>query len=159
VQRLPYFPQVRGGRCWASNACEVLPLQWHVHHTHKPNTVVACRQASCDGKLRPALRCRCLPAMQDAATALAPYQLLLLLDARRPVANFGYDGAPSQLVTLPVRQARLVCSCLQSAVAGNCAAALVQFAASCLGSACVGSITHPPTYPHTHTPCCTGTAG
>ncbi|PSC72378.1 acetolactate synthase large subunit [Micractinium conductrix] len=38
---------------------------------------------------------------QDAAAALAPYHLLLVLDARRPVANFGYDGAPSQLVTLP----------------------------------------------------------
>ncbi|KAL4444371.1 hypothetical protein ABPG75_012108 [Micractinium tetrahymenae] len=38
---------------------------------------------------------------QDAAAALAQYDLLLLLDARRPVANFGYDGAPSQLVSLP----------------------------------------------------------
>lgn len=40
--------------------------------------------------------------MQEAAAALAHYDLLLLLDARRPVANFGYDGAPSQLVSLPV---------------------------------------------------------
>lgn len=39
---------------------------------------------------------------QEAAAALAPYQLLLMVDARRPVANFGYDGAPSQLVSLPV---------------------------------------------------------
>ncbi|KAL4420103.1 hypothetical protein ABPG77_000584 [Micractinium sp. CCAP 211/92] len=38
---------------------------------------------------------------QEAAAALAHYELLLLLDARRPVANFGYDGAPSQLVSLP----------------------------------------------------------
>lgn len=47
-------------------------------------------------------RPRCWPP-QDAAAALAQYDLLLLLDARRPVANFGYDGAPSHLVALPVR--------------------------------------------------------
>lgn len=43
---------------------------------------------------------------QDAAAALAQYELLLLLDVRRPVANFGYEGAPSQLVTLPVSTRR-----------------------------------------------------
>ncbi|KAI3427920.1 hypothetical protein D9Q98_006312 [Chlorella vulgaris] len=38
---------------------------------------------------------------QDAAAELAKYELLLLLDARPPVANFGYEGGPSRLVTLP----------------------------------------------------------
>ena len=57
-------------------------------------------------------RCDCvrlpaaLPPPQDAAAALAGFDLLLLLDARRPVANFGYDGAPSQLAALPVDSPR-----------------------------------------------------
>ena len=38
---------------------------------------------------------------QDAAAALAKFQTLLLVDARRPVANFGYEGGPSQLVAHP----------------------------------------------------------
>ncbi|EFN57872.1 hypothetical protein CHLNCDRAFT_56997 [Chlorella variabilis] len=38
---------------------------------------------------------------QDAAAELGKYQVLLLLDARRPVANFGYEGGSSQLVALP----------------------------------------------------------
>ncbi|PRW56678.1 decarboxylase [Chlorella sorokiniana] len=38
---------------------------------------------------------------QEAAAALSQYELLLLMDVRRPVANFGYEGAPSQLVALP----------------------------------------------------------
>lgn len=35
---------------------------------------------------------------QDAAAALAKYECLVLVDVRRPVANFGYDGGTSQLV-------------------------------------------------------------
>ena len=46
--------------------------------------------------------CPPLLRTQEAAAALAQYELLLLLDVRRPVANFGYEGAPSQLVSLPV---------------------------------------------------------
>ena len=60
--------------------------------------VRVCRSARCDCVRLPAA----LPPPQDAAAALAGFDLLLLLDARRPVANFGYDGAPSQLVALPV---------------------------------------------------------
>jgi acetolactate synthase I/II/III large subunit len=37
---------------------------------------------------------------QDAVAALAPFHVLLLADARRPVANFGYEGGPSSLVGL-----------------------------------------------------------
>jgi hypothetical protein len=50
-------------------------------------------------------RCRLAapPPLQDAAAELAQFRLLLLLDARPPVANFGYEGGPSQLVELPVR--------------------------------------------------------
>lgn len=44
-----------------------------------------------------------LLTLQDAAAELAKYELLLLLDARPPVANFGYEGGQSRLVTLPVR--------------------------------------------------------
>ncbi|GAB4823280.1 hypothetical protein N2152v2_010326 [Parachlorella kessleri] len=36
---------------------------------------------------------------QDAAATLAKYELLALVDVRRPVANFGYEGGPSQLIT------------------------------------------------------------
>lgn len=46
-----------------------------------------------------------LPAMKrlpyfphEAAAALAPFSALLLVDVRRPVANFGYEGGPSQLI-------------------------------------------------------------
>jgi acetolactate synthase-1/2/3 large subunit len=38
---------------------------------------------------------------QDAAAALARFSTLVLLDARRPVANFGYEGGPSRLVRQP----------------------------------------------------------
>lgn len=38
---------------------------------------------------------------QDAAAALAPFQVLVLVDARRPVANFGYEGGPSALIAQP----------------------------------------------------------
>ena len=41
------------------------------------------------------------PRLQDALRELAKYDLLVLVDARRPVANFGYSGGPSQLVMLP----------------------------------------------------------
>ena len=34
---------------------------------------------------------------------LSRFELLVLVDARRPVANFGYEGGPSQLVALEVR--------------------------------------------------------
>lgn len=37
---------------------------------------------------------------QDAAAELAKYRTLLLVDVRKPVAMFGYDGGPSQLVAL-----------------------------------------------------------
>ncbi|KAL6776627.1 hypothetical protein ACKKBG_A21880 [Auxenochlorella protothecoides x Auxenochlorella symbiontica] len=36
---------------------------------------------------------------QEASAALGKYETLVLVDARRPVANFGYEGGPSQLVT------------------------------------------------------------
>jgi acetolactate synthase-1/2/3 large subunit len=36
---------------------------------------------------------------QDAADALKAFDKLILIDARRPVANFGYEGGPSALVT------------------------------------------------------------
>lgn len=35
---------------------------------------------------------------QDAASTLSKFKTLLLVDVRRPVANFGYEGGPSQLV-------------------------------------------------------------
>ncbi|KAI8469996.1 MAG: thiamine pyrophosphate enzyme, N-terminal TPP binding domain-containing protein [Monoraphidium minutum] len=38
---------------------------------------------------------------QEAAAQLAGYDVILLVDTRRPVAPFGYDGGPSQLITLP----------------------------------------------------------
>ena len=38
---------------------------------------------------------------QDAAAALASFQVLVLVDARRPVANFGYEGGPSTLISQP----------------------------------------------------------
>jgi acetolactate synthase-1/2/3 large subunit len=41
---------------------------------------------------------------QDAAAALARFQVLVLVDARRPVANFGYEGGPSELVGHPDSQ-------------------------------------------------------
>lgn len=45
--------------------------------------------------------CVCLRALQEASKALSAYKLLVVVDAKLPVANFGYDGGPSQLVTLP----------------------------------------------------------
>lgn len=36
---------------------------------------------------------------QDAVAALAQYELLVLVDVRRPVANFGYEGGPSDIIT------------------------------------------------------------
>jgi hypothetical protein len=57
-----------------------------------------------------------LLTLQDAAAELAKYELLLLLDARPPVANFGYEGGPSRLVTLPVRRA---CSAVLVGGAGS----------------------------------------
>ena len=38
---------------------------------------------------------------QDSAAVLAPFQVVVLVDARRPVANFGYEGGPSTLITQP----------------------------------------------------------
>jgi len=38
---------------------------------------------------------------QDAAAALAAFQVLVVVDARRPVANFGYEGGPSNLINQP----------------------------------------------------------
>jgi acetolactate synthase-1/2/3 large subunit len=38
---------------------------------------------------------------QDAAAALAAFEVLVLVDARRPVANFGYEGGPSTLIKQP----------------------------------------------------------
>jgi len=38
---------------------------------------------------------------QDAASTLAKFQVLLVVDARRPVATFGYEGGPSQLIDQP----------------------------------------------------------
>jgi acetolactate synthase-1/2/3 large subunit len=44
-------------------------------------------------------RVRRLPYFpHEAAAALAPFSALLLVDVRRPVANFGYEGGPSQLI-------------------------------------------------------------
>ncbi len=40
---------------------------------------------------------------QDAMTTLNKYDMLVIVDVRRPVANFGYEGGPSQLVELQVR--------------------------------------------------------
>lgn len=39
---------------------------------------------------------------QDALTALQAFDVLVLVDARVPVANFGYEGGPSQLITQQV---------------------------------------------------------
>jgi acetolactate synthase-1/2/3 large subunit len=36
---------------------------------------------------------------KDAVAALAKYELLVLVDVRRPVANFGYEGGPSVIIT------------------------------------------------------------
>lgn len=44
--------------------------------------------------------------LQDAQAAVAKFQLLVLVDVRRPVANFGYEGGPSHIITLQV-QSRL----------------------------------------------------
>lgn len=41
---------------------------------------------------------------QDAAAALFQFEVLVLVDVRRPVAQFGYEGGPSQLVTQPDSQ-------------------------------------------------------
>lgn len=41
-------------------------------------------------------------ASQDAAAALARFELLVLVGLRRPVANFGYEGGPSELIKLQV---------------------------------------------------------
>ena len=38
---------------------------------------------------------------QDALSTLSQFDSLLLIDVRRPVANFGYDGGPSQLIAIP----------------------------------------------------------
>lgn len=38
---------------------------------------------------------------QDAAATLSKFSAVLLIDVRRPVANFGYDGGPSQLINIP----------------------------------------------------------
>ena len=38
---------------------------------------------------------------QDAAATLKKYSTLLMIDARRPVANFGYEGGPSEVVEQP----------------------------------------------------------
>lgn len=37
----------------------------------------------------------------DALNTLSQYSILLLIDARRPVANFGYENGPSQVMNLP----------------------------------------------------------
>jgi acetolactate synthase I/II/III large subunit len=37
---------------------------------------------------------------QDAEAAFGQFDVLVLADARRPVANFGYEGGPSQLINL-----------------------------------------------------------
>jgi len=36
---------------------------------------------------------------QEAASQLSRYEVLVLVDTRRPVAMFGYSGGPSQLIT------------------------------------------------------------
>lgn len=41
--------------------------------------------------------------LQEAKAALAKYEMLVLVDVRRPVANFGYDGGPSQIIELEVK--------------------------------------------------------
>lgn len=38
---------------------------------------------------------------QDAQAALSKFEAVVLVDARRPVANFGYEGGPSHLIDLP----------------------------------------------------------
>jgi acetolactate synthase-1/2/3 large subunit len=38
---------------------------------------------------------------QDAAAALAAFQVLVICDARQPVANFGYENGPSTLINQP----------------------------------------------------------
>lgn len=93
LQRLPYFPQVGG---WLSGGCLGAFLSGQLQ-----------LQVSCLTHLVQPLSPppKLSPSLQEGAAALAPFQLLLLLDVRRPVANFGYQGAPSQLVALPVRVA------------------------------------------------------
>jgi acetolactate synthase-1/2/3 large subunit len=38
---------------------------------------------------------------QEAASVLGSFEMLLVIDARRPVANFGYEGGPSHLIAHP----------------------------------------------------------
>lgn len=49
------------------------------------------------GRGRPHLR-RLPYFPQEAAAALAPFDAFLLVDARRPVAMFGYDNGPGQII-------------------------------------------------------------
>lgn len=102
-RRVPYFPQVRVGGSRA-RWCGEVRCSWLLMGT---KGTLLWQGDSQDGHARSLLHPSSHKALdriplQEASAALGKYETLVLVDARRPVANFGYEGGPSQLVTQSV---------------------------------------------------------